>query len=350
MRRAVIFLAALSALIAAAPSALAAVKLASPDRGVYHAAHPDFGLRDAEVSPESVREFAAMAGRKIVWSYVSWHWSDGLKFPSDQCRALHGEGVVPLIGIMPWSAERQGEPEPIYTLDRILSGEFDEALERCAEEVRALGFPIMIEFGPEANGSWFPWSGAWNGRDGGVYGDAAIPDGPERFRDSYRRIAGIFRRVGASDVTWVFHIAAVAAPKEAWNAARYYYPGDDWVDWIGASVYGAPDERGAPRQFDDVMKHLYPGMCAISPSRPLAILELGVAEHSDKPGWIRDALGAIASGAYPRIRAVSWWNKTRKPNGVRSTLEIDSSAESLEAYRFGVRDFVDEAVWRDDAE
>ena len=251
---------------------------------------------------------------------------------------------------MPWSSERQGEPEPIYTLERILSGDFDEALERCAEEARDLGFPIMIEFGPEANGSWFPWSGAWNGRGGDAYGDAAIPDGPERFRDSYRRIAGIFRRCGARDVTWVFHIAAAAAPREAWNAARHYYPGDDWVDWIGASVYGAQGERGEPRQFGDIMKHLYPGMCAISPSKPLAVLELGVAEYPGKPGWIRDALDAVAGGAYPRIKAVSWWNKTRKPSGVRSTLEINSSPESLEAYRDGVRGFVEEAVWRDTGE
>jgi hypothetical protein len=96
------------------------------------------------------------------------------------------------------------------------------------------------------------------------------------------------------------------------------------------------------------MKHLYPGMCALSETKPLAILELGAPERPGKAAWIADALGALSAGEYPRIKAVSWWNKTQKPDGTPSTLEIDSSPESLEAYREGVRDFVDEAVWSGD--
>jgi hypothetical protein len=99
------------------------------------------------------------------------------------------------------------------------------------------------------------------------------------------------------------------------------------------------------KPFDGIMKHIYPGMCALSPSKPLAVLEIGVSESPAKAGWIRDALRAINSGRYPRIKAVSWWNKLHKSDGTRSMLEIDSSPESLEAYRDGVRDFVEEAVW-----
>jgi hypothetical protein len=160
----------------------------------------------------------------------------------------------------------------------------------------------------------------------------------------------IFRRQGAVDVTWVFHIAANGFPKENWNAARYYYPGDDFVDWIGASVYAVPGESGEVPSFASLMKHLYPGLCALSESKPLAILEMGIAECPGKPGWIADAFRMIGSGNYPRIRAVSWWNKTNRPDGTRSALEIDSSGESLESYRRGVRNLVGEAVWSDGAD
>jgi hypothetical protein len=337
------FLACIACLVAS--PAPASVKIAPPDEGLYHSAHPDFGLKDDFVTGESVRGFESLALKKIVWSYLSWHWADGIKFPSDACRTLNEEGVVPLVGIMPWSSLKQGEPEQIYTLEKISNGDFDADLASCADEVHDLGFPIMIEFGPEANGSWFPWNGAWNGRGELGYGDPKLPDGPERFRDAYRRVVEIFRRQGAVDVTWVFHIAANGFPKEAWNAASFYYPGDDFVDWIGASVYGVSGESGAVASFDDLMKHLYPGLCAMSKSKPLAILEMGIAECPDKPRWIADAFRSLGSGAYPRISAVSWWNKTNRPDGTRSMLEIDSSAESLEAYREGVRNFVDEAVW-----
>ncbi|MDR1965565.1 MAG: beta-mannanase [Synergistaceae bacterium] len=328
--------------------ALAGVRLAPPASGVYHSAHPDFGPRDDRVTPESVRSYVSLAGKKIVWAYVSWHWNGGIVFPARSCRVLHEEGVVPLVGAMPWSGLEQGKPEPVYTLERIVGGDFDGELARCADDVRDLGFPVMIEFGPEANGSWFPWSGAWNGRGGDEYGESGVPDGPERFREAYRRIVRIFRDRGARDVTWVFHVASNGSPKEEWNSASSYYPGDEWVDWIGASVYGRLGGSGDAVPFEAAMRHLYPGLCALSPSKPIAILELGVSEGPDTAVWIADALRGVSEGRYPRVKAVSWWNKTHRPDGSRSTLEIDSSPSSLEAYREGVKNFMEEAVWDDD--
>jgi hypothetical protein len=337
----VVFLLIFSALLSPAG---ASVKLSPADEGVYHAAHPDFGLRDDFATPDIIRDFESLSHKKIVWSYFSWHWENEIKFPSEMCRTLNDEGVIPLVGIMPWSTLKQGAPEPVYTLERLLNGDFDEDIAQCAEEAHDLGFPIMIEFGPEVNGSWFPWNGAWNGRDATGYGDRALPDGPERFRDAYRKIIGIFRKQGAMDVTWVFHIAASGSPKEAWNSASYYYPGDDWIDWIGASVYGRlGDDRLT--SFSDIMKRIYPGICALSATKPLAVLEMGVTDGDDKALWIKEAFAAINSGAYPRINAVSWWNKTHKQDGTRSTLEIDSSPESLKSYREGVKNFLAEAVW-----
>jgi hypothetical protein len=324
--------------------ASASVKLVPPDDGIYHSAHPDFGARDDLVDAESVRKFESLARKGIVWAYLSWHWDGGVNFPSAACRSLYGEGVVPLVGIMPWSRLEQNAPESVYTLDRILRGDFDAEIARCADDVRALGFPIMMEFGPEADGSWFPWSGAWNGRDADDYGERGEPDGPERFRDAYRRIVEIFRTRGAEDVTWVFHIAAAGSPKEKWNAAGRYYPGDEWIDWIGASVYGRLGE-GEAVPFGGIMNGLYDRMCALSPSKPLALLEIGVSEGDGKAAWIASAMKALESGLYPRIKAVSWWNKMFRPDGSRSALEINSSGASLEAYREGVRNFVSTPVW-----
>ncbi|MDR3355280.1 MAG: hypothetical protein LBO21_09590, partial [Synergistaceae bacterium] len=90
------------------------------------------------------------------------------------------------------------------------------------------------------------------------------------------------------------------------------------------------------------------GLCSISAKKPIAILEFGVTENpklGDKADWIRDAMDSINSGRYPRIKAVSWWNKKLRPDGSRSTLGIDSSQASLDAYRRGVGDLVDEARW-----
>ena len=322
--------------------------LIPPVEGVYHAAHPDFGLRDDAVTSERVHAFTNLAGKGIVWSFVSFHWDRGVIFPTEACRTLHREGIVPLIGLMPWSTLRQSSPEPIYTLSKILSGAFDEKLRACAREVKSLGFPIMMEFGPEANGSWFPWSGAWNGRDGDRYGAKNHPDGPERFRDSYRRIVGIFREEGADNVTWVFHVASTSAPDTSWNAVRFYYPGDEWVDWIGVSLYGRLRSGDPVKPFDGMMRKIYPELAALSPTKPIALLELGVSDDPqgiDKARWIEGAMQSICAGHYPRVKAVSWWNKTYRPDGTRSTLEIDSCPQSLAAYREGIRNLVAHPLW-----
>jgi hypothetical protein len=150
-------------------------------------------------------------------------------------------------------------------------------------------------------------------------------------------------------VTWVFHIAADASPKEEWNSAKYYYPGDEWVDWIGASVYGRLRGDSPARRFDDIMKKIYPGLCALSPSKPIALLEVGVSDSPktrDKPEWIEDLFIGLLSSRYPRVRAVSWWNKALRPDGTRSTLEIDSSPQSLLKYREGVKNLESNANWR----
>lgn len=332
--------------------ASAAIKAGPPAAGgVYHSAHPDSGPLDDLVTAEGLSSFIGLSGKKIAWAFVGFHWGDDMRFPVETCRALWREGVVPLVGMMPWRLSVQNAAESWYTMERIASGYFDGGLRRCALDVKSLGFPIMMEFGPEANGSWFPWNGAWNGRDSDTYGEKGWPDGPERFRDAYRHVVGIFREAGALDITWVFHIASDGRPKDLWNAARFYYPGDEWIDWIGASVYGRLRGDGPAISFSDIMDKAYPGLAALSPLNPIAVLEMGVSESTsrgDKPAWIRDAMATVASGRYPRLKAVAWWDKKRRQDGSPSTLEIDSSPQSLAAYRDGVKNFVTEISWTED--
>lgn len=320
-----------------------------PKEGIYHSAHPDFGLRDDDVTEQRVDSFLQLAEKAVVWSYISDHWYKGISFPKEACLVLHRKGIIPLIGMMPWSTLQQNKKETKYTLDRIIKGDFDKELQLYAHEVAALGFPVMIEFGPEANGAWFPWSAVWNGgAEKRQYGDSDIPDGPERFRDAYRHIVSLFRAEGVSNVTWVFHLASAPWPDKEWNAPRYYYPGDEWVDWIGVSVYGRL-RSGEAKPFHVILKKIYPQLTALSPKKPLAILEMGVSEERgkrDKAEWIALAFSHLKAGAYPRIKAVSWWNKIYRPDRSRSYLEVDSSPSSLSAYREAVADLVDRVEWQ----
>lgn len=256
----------------------AGLKLMPPDTGVYHSAFPDFGGTEDVVTADKITAFESLVGKAIVWAYFSDNWYDSLTFPADAVQAIRAAGRVPFIRMMPRTNFDEGAPDPNYTLARIIAGDFDTALTSWATKAASLPFPILVEFGTEVNGDWFPWSGVYNGAGlAAGYGSPALPDGPERFRDAYRHIVDNCRAAGADNLTWFFHVNADSAPDADWNSIKNYYPGDDYVDWIGVSVYGAqtPDEDN--RLFTEIMDAVYPQLTALG-DKPIAILEFAVTE------------------------------------------------------------------------
>jgi hypothetical protein len=324
---------------APAVASTATMKVVSPPAGIYHAAFPDFGGSEDIVSASRIRDFEALAGKRIAWAYFSNNWIDGITFPAEAVKSVRDTGSVPFIRMMPRSSFAETGPDPVYNLDRITRGDFDPALAAWAQAARATGTPLMVEFGTEVNGDWFPWNGRW-------YGGAA---GPEKFRNAYRHIVDLFRREDARNVTWVFHVDASRSPDAAWNTMAAYYPGDDYIDWLGISVYGAQEPNEDWISFADRLDPAYAELVAFQPSKPIAVLEFGVTDGvagHDKAAWISDAFAAVTSGRYPRIKAMSYWHESfDNDDGTRSTLRIDSSDPALQAYRAGVASpsFVSEA-------
>lgn len=317
-------------------AARAGRKLLPPAQGVYHAAFPFTDGAEDVVSREEVLAFNRLAGRRVVWAQFSDNWFDGIEYPAAKAAAIWSvDRTIPYVRLLPRSDWTEGcKRDNPYALARFLEGRFDAALRRYARDVEAAGIPIVVDFGVEMNGDWFPWSGACNG--GGMttgYGDPAAADGPERFRDTYRRIIDIFRAEGADDVTWMFHVDAYNAPERtSWNTMRAYYPGDAYIDWIGVSAYAAqsPGElRSWNPSLRAVLDDAYPELAKVSTTKPIALAEWGQIEHAGKPGWIRDGLRAVAAGSWPRIKAISYWHQSWDGSNMR----IDSSPAALAAYR-----------------
>lgn len=319
------------------------IKLAPPATGLYHAAYPDFGPEEDDVTTRRLNRFAEkLDGRKITWAYFSDNWFRGIKFPKHKAELLLGEGVIPFIRIMPRSNWKYGCADRKYRLEKILAGEFDEKLRKYARRAGSVRGPLIMEFGTEVNGNWFPWSGVCNGGEQRTaYGSPQLADGPERFRDAYRHIIDLFRAEGVHNVTWVFHVNGYGAPyKKSWNRHSAYYPGDAYIDWIGVSAYGAqtPAEmKNWNPSFREVMDDVYPAVAAISSNKPIAVLEFGIIEHEGKPDWLRGALKDLSSGRYPRVKAMSYWHSNwENDDGSRSRMRLDSSKRALAAYREGL--------------
>jgi hypothetical protein len=303
-------------------------KVLPPSSGLYHAAFPGFCPEEDCVSAKRIRAFEQLAGKRIVWAYFSDNWFHGIHFPSAKVRTIWSvHHTIPFIRMMARANWSEGCADKTYSLAKIVAGRFDAPLLAYARAAAATRIPLMIEFGTEANGNWFPWSGACNGGAAG---------GPKRFRDAYRHIVDIFRREGARNVTWVLHLDAAGAPTAAWNRLAAYDPGSRYVDWVGLSAYGAQQPGDPWTSFRSVFDPAYAQLAAAVPGKPIALLEFGaiVEPGRDKAAWIAAALHDIASGRYPRLKAESYWSSNwTNPDTGPSIMRIDSSPDVLAAYR-----------------
>jgi len=320
-----------------------ATKLQPSSAGIYHSAfvfQGNDGWEDA-VTRNEVMDFESLVGKQLVWAYFSNNWFDGITFPQEGVNILKDLGRVPFIRLMPRHRDHWNNPggETLYTMQNIISGMFDEDLRAWARAARDCGVPLLVEFGTEVNGEWFPWNGKYNGA--GItngYGDLSYPDGPERFRDAYRHIIQLFRGEEAKNITWFFHVNCSSFPNETWNEMSYYYPGDDYIDWLGVSVYGPQTPDSDYESFTAIMDETYPKLTALSSNKPIGLLEFAVCEGNwSKAAWIQDAFNSLIEGRYPRLKAISWWNeKWQNDDNSWSDLTVNSSTQSLDAYKIGV--------------
>ena len=149
------------------------------------------------------------------------------------------------------------------------------------------------------------------------------------------------RAAGARNVAWVFHANGDSHPDRPWNALSEYYPGGDYVDWLGMSCYG--QITPGKDEWDDwaeVMDAAYQRLCALDPAKPVMLAEWGVGEFpsgGSKAGFIRDAFAGLNNGKYPRIKAAVFWHERwQNHDESYSNLRVNSSPGALKAYRQGV--------------
>jgi hypothetical protein len=285
-----------------------------PAGSLYHGVYPG-GVTGEEddLTLADLTAYESAAGKSAAWVYFSHNWYHGRAFPTATATWIRAHGSVPYIRLMLRSDPNGGRADPVYSLSRILSGAFDNDLRAWCDGARNFGTRLIVEYGTEVNGEWFPWNGKWNG--GGTafgYGDPSQPNGPERFRDAYRRIIQKCRDEGADNITWVFHVNDGDWPNTSWNRFENYYPGDAYIDWVAVSSYGAqtPLDDYWP-VFRESMDAAYPRLAALS-SKPIFVAEFGVTADNplgSQPQWAQDALTDLIGFRWPRVFAFSWWNE-----------------------------------------
>lgn len=240
-----------------------------------------------------------MIGKKLA--VVLWyvHWTD--PFPSAEANQVDANGSVPLITWEPWITH------PLGTLEAIASGSYESYVRSFLQSAKDWGKPILLRFAHEMNGDWYPWSGK-----------------PDAYKLAWIYISNIKKELKADNVSLVW------CPNNTGDSPAAYYPGDDYVDWIGMDGYNWGYEMW--QSFDSVFSGVYSTLTALT-GKPLMIGEFGAAEQGgSKAGWITDAFARIESN-YPRVRLFCWFNVNKERDW-----RVNSSASGEAAFRNALQD------------
>jgi hypothetical protein len=335
-----------------------AQSFAIPEHGIYTGAYIDWGDKEDGVTLEKIEGFEQLVGKKQAIIASSSYWGEQ-SFPEANVRMIVRHGSIPLLYWSPWDLPYvEGRGPDKYSLTSIIAGAHDAYIDQWADHAREFGAPMIVSFANEMNGSWFPWSGELYGGGNLLATDPGHDhyEGPDTFVKAYRHVVDRVRARGAKNIQWVFHLMNFSDPQERWNLAVQYYPGSDYCDWLGVSLYGSQfpaDSDWAP--FLPLLDWPYTELTQLDPHKPIMLCEWGVAElpHlGSKAEWFRDAFRVMKDPKFSRLKAIVYWHERWQNSegdnaGKYSNLRVNSSPEALEAYRGGVADpfYLGDPVW-----
>lgn len=157
------------------------------------------------------------------------------------------------------------------------------------------------------------------------------------FVAAWRTWVGVFRAVGVPNARFTWTVTAYAFRNGAQRPAQSYYPGDAYVDEIGADDYNWLDCRdgivNAPRSFTTIFGD-FRNFGAAHPNIPLVIPEWGSAESgnpNDKAAWITDARETLKRPEWSQVTYVNYYHARHTPTS-RCLWYADTTPQSMAAF------------------
>ncbi|PZF59578.1 hypothetical protein DEJ23_00610 [Curtobacterium sp. MCSS17_008] len=245
--------------------------------------------------------------------------------------------------MMTWETvpAKTGNDQPYvagYTNQDVVSGKFDDYLASYAKALKANGMPVVIRLDHEMNGQWYNWS------EGSKQQNA-----PGSYVAMWQHVHDVFQANGANDyVIWNWspsRIDKLGNPKyQTLDYLRQYYPGADYVDWVGMSGY----YRTAAEQptFQNTFGATLAQLRQVAPGKHILLNEIGATEtggtvsDSQKSQWIDSLFDALADPTNRDVIGFAYFSQvaTTIVDGARTTNDwrLDSRADSLATFAEGI--------------
>ena len=208
-------------------------------------------------------------------------------------------------------------------LTRIANGEADDYIRRNLEYLSTLKCRVLVRFGAEVNcWSSLPSSKAAYDADGGKFA--------ETFKEAFRRVSKMAK-------TYCPKAGMIYSPNDVSNwyfDHEDFYPGDEYVDWVGMSSYnnlpsktsftignGNDAYYSIGDYYDNQIVKIQSIVEAYGDRKPIIITEGGTAHSSDNGLQTEEhAIEALrffytyVSRVYPQIKCVMYFNSNYSSN------------------------------------
>ncbi|MFX3634453.1 MAG: glycoside hydrolase family 26 protein [Candidatus Pristimantibacillus sp.] len=281
---------------------------AEPVSGIYLGAYV---LQDSKIG-YSMAEFNRLTGRKHAsfFKYVGY----GEPFPSEWVKEVKAEDAFPHIA---W--------EPNNGLSEVKD---DTYLREFAAAAGEADVPIFLRFASEMNGTWTKYSGD-----------------PEQYIQTWRMVHQVFEEE-APKTAMVWTVLNV--PEQP---IQSYYPGDEYVDWVGINIYNVKYHNGnlvQKAEFEDPLHLINYVYNLYSRTKPIQLSEYGATHFTTTDGMKDNTFAAekidrlykSLPKLYPRIKAVYYFdvNNLTEYNELRriNDYSITEEQQLLDVYKKAV--------------
>ncbi|WP_305983965.1 glycoside hydrolase family 26 protein [Roseibium sp. MMSF_3544] len=204
---------------------------------------------------------------------------------ADQYAKERGRSV--LITVEPWTWGENWDVSPAELRSGIASGAYDPNISAICTVANAMESPVTIRWAQEmeSTSGRFTWSG-WE---------------PDAYIDAYQHVVDVCRE-NAPDASFMW------SPKGE-EGLQAYYPGDDYADVVGLSVFGLQewdkDKYGGDRTFAETLAPAYERVVGFG--KPVYVAELGyVGDREYVTKWAEDVTNV--GPEFPELTTVVYFN------------------------------------------
>jgi len=289
------------------PPAGKQLALYEPPAGLYFGAYVE---QDRNIGRNNQAHFNTLSGRThaVFFNYHPY----GMPFPHNWARIAREAGAAIHIAL-----------EPERGLSFVQDNEY---LRQFARQAYAAQVPVFLRFASEMNGNWVAWHG-----------------NPRLYIEKWRLVTRVMREE-APNVAMVWTPNSVPI-----HNINDYYPGDDYVDWVGVNLYSVAyfdGDRNRPAYHVNPLDLIRPIYDMYADRKPIQMSEFGAthftaATNQDVTDFALTKMRQLYHGVnmlMPRVKNINWFSmntiaKAQDPSRRLNNFSLTENTRLMNAYR-----------------